>query len=41
MAMSLNEKPTLNNSSDENQVQGTWKVVEMSEFIYCKDVEIH
>jgi len=41
MAMSLNEKPTLNNRSSNNQVQGTWKAVVLSEFIYCKDVEIH
>jgi len=40
MAVSLNEKPTLNNRSDKNQVQGTWKAVVMSEFIHCKDVEI-
>jgi hypothetical protein len=41
MAMSLNKKPNLNNSSDEKQVQGTWTAVEITEFIYCKDVEIH
>ena len=41
MAMSLNEKPSLNNRSDENQVQDTWKTVAMSEFICCQDVAMY
>lgn len=41
MAMSLYEKPTLNNRSDKDQVQGTWKAVVLSEFNHRKDVEIH
>jgi hypothetical protein len=40
MAVSLNEKPTLNNWSDEDQVEDTWKAVVMSEFICCKHAEI-